>query len=1482
MVHLSTLFGLLCIICAGCAKNRRCQWKDVRYDISECHTGKSGGGLIREAFAYVEPGIGALEKEAGRWEEELVWLVCGSQLHVRGQANGDARSSQQVLHLQHDGQAEALSAETRSGTWNRNLPDATLEVPFRIIDGLACDSLSWGGDSSLIGAAVLVLRGTCPFSTKTQHLEAAGAKAVIVYNNLYNRPHFIPAAAPNSTAATIPIFMVTREDGERMVTAAEDAAAEGESLQFRIPSTRCSVDRREAAPTTNHSGQSSGSSDSWEASEKGCALWAADPAGSFLYSGDNRRFHWVFSYLTYSVRFVRDGYIRFRYAVDAEEMLVLKGYDGLIFEMDGEPAGSFANGMWIPEDCSFAWVYKKEPGDVVLHVSHNAHKLRAVLQDFGTSSGEDRARLQYVPCRFFMSKCLAVPGASAVRLVAATSMRRSGAREARVPAEGEGGHRTEQSLSWCWSGQVHLAAAFACTSETAVRQDHVNQITSAGLAQCKMYRALARSESGCKWIVYRAWNGTAAPSDSIFCRGNKTMVHALWRQPKTCQTTSTADELAGITANNRVRGCPACQPFQWRPRGGSCENRPARACPAPKFALPILKVNRWEVFPANFTSWIWGRPSVEDQSHSWQLAPDGSAVEVGTAFLGGGGAEAEALLSARADQAILGLDVSLASPGALKFTLEEKPVGAWSSASAGALYVDHEPREPQEVSVKGGRLQFKLRMEPGLHWVTWVWRYTGPKLEEQAADASQQQEGSGLRLLEVSVTNALGASQSGPCRSCPPGRGLVNATECRACPPGWSTAMDGGEPVHEGCSRCPAGRASSGDRGAGSPSCKPCGRGTFSDPGASFCKPLATLGGEGRLQWSTEAILAAWPNSSQTSSGLRGVQVEDRTYYVSLLEPKRFPGISLPFTNAAAFVWEVLPPRINNDGDACESSASSLSSLRPFAETLEQVVPNEGMPAGLWLNFAGSCERMGEVTKRELHILLSCRPEARRDNLDIKLLSAMRPPSPGGCEDLALEWSTPAACPLCQEGDWEMTVPNKCDPVKGQRVTHVAPSGCRGGVPKPPDSWRPCPGVINILAFVIIGALVGCILCCLSCYVLILRRRYARYMVLEEPQVNGVAPSSIGVPDSPDPDWNRAAGLLARMADPGSPMSPPSPNPPSSKGAADSFEERPTVATMRPPRPEVLWKKHDRKAMKTGQRGAIYWVGKQIIAEDGSKTGQVEKGASYQGEWDNNEKNGYGVQVFPNGQKYEGQWANGMRNGEGTLWVPFGKAKKLRKLYVGGWKNDKRHGRGTCFFKDGQFFQGDWTQGKMNGQGLLRYSNGDLYIGEWSNGLRSGQGTLTKANGDCYEGFWLNDKREGSGSYFYAESGKVFVGEWVNDLPKAGVYTQANSNPEQATPVPQTTILPPLMLAFPNEVLDGALAAVREMQHFSPDFAESGEQVDEAEDDYGNEVDTTSNAVGISRAEDTGFMTDRSPTRRSHKNRGRDRMTALRTVSLVS
>mmetsp|Transcript_5957 Transcript_5957/g.14142 ORF Transcript_5957/g.14142 Transcript_5957/m.14142 type:complete len:390 (+) Transcript_5957:36-1205(+) len=262
-----------------------------------------------------------------------------------------------------------------------------------------------------------------------------------------------------------------------------------------------------------------------------------------------------------------------------------------------------------------------------------------------------------------------------------------------------------------------------------------------------------------------------------------------------------------------------------------------------------------------------------------------------------------------------------------------------------------------------------------------------------------------------------------------------------------------------------------------------------------------------------------------------------------------------------------------------------------------------------------------------------------------------------------------------------------------------------------------------------------------------------------------------------------------------------------STGRLSKTNDFETGRTLRPGSTEPLWRTHDRKAQKAGQRNTIYWVGKSIVGEDGAATGARIKGTSYSGEWDDNKKSGYGVQVSPTGQKYEGQWLGGQRHGEGTLWVPAG--KKLRKLYVGGWRHDKRHGRGSCFFKSGEFFQGSWEDGRMHGQGTLRYANGDLYIGEWSEGQRSGQGTLNKANGDCYEGSWLADKREGNGSFFYAASGKVFVGEWANDLPKAGVYTQASANPEQAAPVPQTTTLPRVRLAVPSQVLEQALGAVR-------------------------------------------------------------------------
>jgi hypothetical protein len=41
--------------------------------------------------------------------------------------------------------------------------------------------------------------------------------------------------------------------------------------------------------------------------------------------------------------------------------------------------------------------------------------------------------------------------------------------------------------------------------------------------------------------------------------------------------------------------------------------------------------------------------------------------------------------------------------------------------------------------------------------------------------------------------------------------------------------------------------------------------------------------------------------------------------------------------------------------------------------------------------------------------------------------------------------------------------------------------------------------------------------------------------------------------------------------------------------------------------------------------------------------------------------------------------------------------------------------------------------------------------------------------------------QEGQGSYFFSTKNQVFVGEWVDDMPKAGVYSEVD-DPENPVP----------------------------------------------------------------------------------------------------
>jgi len=74
-----------------------------------------------------------------------------------------------------------------------------------------------------------------------------------------------------------------------------------------------------------------------------------------------------------------------------------------------------------------------------------------------------------------------------------------------------------------------------------------------------------------------------------------------------------------------------------------------------------------------------------------------------------------------------------------------------------------------------------------------------------------------------------------------------------------------------------------------------------------------------------------------------------------------------------------------------------------------------------------------------------------------------------------------------------------------------------------------------------------------------------------------------------------------------------------------------------------------------------------------------------------------------------------MTNGIGEFTSRMGGA-----TYKGQWKNDQQHGKGIEKWFDNSTYEGEFKNGKKHGQGTYKWANGSIYIGEWRNNVISG------------------------------------------------------------------------------------------------------------------------------------------------------------------
>jgi hypothetical protein len=174
----------------------------------------------------------------------------------------------------------------------------------------------------------------------------------------------------------------------------------------------------------------------------------------------------------------------------------------------------------------------------------------------------------------------------------------------------------------------------------------------------------------------------------------------------------------------------------------------------------------------------------------------------------------------------------------------------------------------------------------------------------------------------------------------------------------------------------------------------------------------------------------------------------------------------------------------------------------------------------------------------------------------------------------------------------------------------------------------------------------------------------------------------------------------------------------------------------------------------------------------------------YEGEWRHGEKEGEGVYTWPDMQ-YIGNWRAGERNGKGKLTVG-----SAGVTYNGEWKDDNKHGFGVQVYEDGSRYEGGWERNARDGRGeftypngvrlsgtwrqevlvqdadhpvVVDYPNGEHYEGEWRDDLRHGRGVLRDANGLTYEGEFEKGKRHGSGVWNLPRGIKL-RGTWEHDV----------------------------------------------------------------------------------------------------------------------
>jgi hypothetical protein len=147
---------------------------------------------------------------------------------------------------------------------------------------------------------------------------------------------------------------------------------------------------------------------------------------------------------------------------------------------------------------------------------------------------------------------------------------------------------------------------------------------------------------------------------------------------------------------------------------------------------------------------------------------------------------------------------------------------------------------------------------------------------------------------------------------------------------------------------------------------------------------------------------------------------------------------------------------------------------------------------------------------------------------------------------------------------------------------------------------------------------------------------------------------------------------------------------------------------------------------------------------DGQGSATFPDGATYVGEFRNNQLNGQGTLTLPGGSVQHGEWRDGEAYRVSGIDISPDGTKE-----VGTWNYDGTKCGGTITWKDSREYKGDWKivdggTDLPDGNGSMKYPDGRKYVGQFHDGKMSGAGKMTYPDGRIENGLWKDGKFVGA------------------------------------------------------------------------------------------------------------------------------------------